>query len=105
MRARVLAVLGLAGAFAPALANAQARTAAEVVAVERAFAARVREAGVKAGFSEYLAPEGVVFRPGPVNGREFFAGRPASAGVLTWRPAVRRRCRALPRFPCQGRRP
>jgi ketosteroid isomerase-like protein len=78
----------LAGALLPAPANAQRGTAAEVVAAERAFAARVAAAGVKAGFTEYLAPDGVVFRPGPVNGLEFFADRPATSGQLSWYPAV-----------------
>ena len=77
-----------AAQLSPSAVHAQAATAAEVVAVERAFAARVLEAGVKAGFTEYLAPDGVVFRPGPVNGRDFMADRPPSSGVLIWRPAL-----------------
>lgn len=78
----------LGAAVLPGAARAQTGTAAEVVAVEAAFAARVREAGVKAGFLEFLAPDGVVFRPGPVNGPDYLAERPASAGLLSWRPAL-----------------
>jgi len=66
----------------------QTGTAAEVVAVEHSFAARVRAAGVKAGFLEYLAPDGVVFRPGPVNGREAYTDAPTSPVQLSWEPAV-----------------
>lgn len=84
----VAGVALLAGALLPVAASAQGLTAAEVVAAERAFAARVAEAGVKAGFTEYLAPDGVVFRPGPVNGLEFFADRPATSGLLSWYPVV-----------------
>lgn len=88
MRACLAGLALLAGAGLPAAAGAQAGTAAEVVAEERAFAERVREAGVKAGFTEYLAPDGVVFRPGPVNGLDFFAQRPAATGLLSWYPVV-----------------
>jgi ketosteroid isomerase-like protein len=37
---------------------------------------------------EYLAPDGVVFRPGPVNGLAYFAERPAGTALLSWRPAL-----------------
>lgn len=89
MRARTLVAGWLAGAaLLPPAVRAQTGTAAAVVAVEEAFAARVGAAGVKVGFLEYLAPDGVVFRPGPVNGPDYLAERPASSGLLSWRPAV-----------------
>ena len=57
-----------------------------LVEVERAFAKAVAAQGVRDGFLAYLADDAVLFRPGPVNGREWTAGRPASPAWLGWEP-------------------
>ena len=88
MQAAAAGLAILTGALLPSVVLGQAGTADEVVAVEHSFAARVRAAGMKAGFLEYLAPAGVVFRPGPVNDREAYANAPASPVLLSWEPAV-----------------
>lgn len=59
----------------------------ELVATERAFAQRAGDGGVTAAFQEYLASDSVVFAPGPMNGRTFYAGRPRSTQSLVWAPA------------------
>lgn len=58
-----------------------------IVRAERAFAARVRELGVRAGFLDWLSPTGVVFRPGPVTGHTSYEQQPIGwHGLLAWHP-------------------
>ena len=58
----------------------------QIYDTERAFEKAVAEKGIKAGFIEFLSPTGVLFRPGPVNGRESWRTRPATPAALTWNP-------------------
>lgn len=59
---------------------------AGLVAAERAFASTSIDKGVKTAFVTWLAEDGIVFRPGPVNGREYFEKLPESDVVLAWEP-------------------
>ncbi len=78
----------LAGAT-PATAPAPAGppTAATLVECERAFARDAAEKSTRAAFLTWLAPTGVVFRPGPVNGRKSWSAAKPDRAVLSWRPA------------------
>ncbi|MFN7962257.1 MAG: nuclear transport factor 2 family protein [Thermoanaerobaculia bacterium] len=68
-------------------ATAHAATPVEdLVAAERAFAHASVETNVKDSFLAVLALDSVVFRPGPVNGRDWYGGRPAPAISLSWQP-------------------
>jgi ketosteroid isomerase-like protein len=58
-----------------------------LVATERAFAARSVEKGMNEAFLAYLADDGILFRPGPVNGRSLWLGRPRSRATLDWAPS------------------
>jgi ketosteroid isomerase-like protein len=58
-----------------------------LVAAERAFSALSVEKGMRAAFLHHLADDALIFRPGPVNGRQFMSGRPDAAGTLIWEPA------------------
>jgi ketosteroid isomerase-like protein len=60
--------------------------AKQIYDTERAFEKAVAEKGIKDGFIEFLSPTGVLFRPGPVNGRESWRARPATPAALTWNP-------------------
>jgi len=60
--------------------------AQKIYDTERAFEKMVAEKGIKPGFIEFLSPLGVIFRPGPVNGRESWSSRPESPAALTWNP-------------------
>jgi ketosteroid isomerase-like protein len=60
--------------------------AQKIYDTERAFEKAVAEKGIKAGFIEFLSPLGVIFRPGPINGRESWSARPESQASLTWNP-------------------
>jgi ketosteroid isomerase-like protein len=53
---------------------------------ERAFARSSVEKGMREAFLTHLAPNAVVFRPGPVNALEWFRGRPPVTGTLSWEP-------------------
>ncbi|HEX5708729.1 MAG TPA: nuclear transport factor 2 family protein [Pyrinomonadaceae bacterium] len=57
-----------------------------VVRTERAFAKTSSEKGTRAAFLVFIADDGVLFRPGPVNGREFLTAQPERAGLLAWEP-------------------
>lgn len=58
-----------------------------VVATERAFAKLGEEKGVKDSFLAYIADDGLLFRPGPVRGKDFLSARPAPPIKLLWRPS------------------
>ena len=77
----VLAILISASLTSFSQSNAQ-----KIYDTERAFEKMVAERGIKAGFVEFLSPLGVMFRPGPVNGRESWNSRPDSPAALTWNP-------------------
>ena len=60
---------------------------APVVEAEHAFAAYSIEHGMKDAFLYFAAPDGVVFRRGPVNAIEVWTQtNPAPTGLLTWWP-------------------
>lgn len=59
-----------------------------VVEAEHAFAQFSIDHGMKDAFLGFAAPDGVVFRRGPVNAIELWKSRnPAPTGLLTWWPA------------------
>ena len=68
--------------------GAVATDAADVLATDAAFAARSLEAGQQAAFLEYLAEDGVLFRPGPVRGRDWLGSHEPATGRLQWVPAA-----------------
>ncbi len=82
----VLVLLGLLAAGPAAAGDPPVSAAASLVAAERAFAADAAADGMGPAFLARLAGDGVVFRPLPVNGREWFSGRPDPGGVLAWTP-------------------
>ena len=68
------------------VAIAQSPNARKIFDTEKDFERTVAEKGIKAGFIEFMAPSGVIFRPGPVNARETFANGPDSPASLVWNP-------------------
>ena len=72
----------------PVLSTTQDRIGSlrSMVETEFAFAARSVEKGTQTAFLDFLADNSVMFRPGPVNGKESFIKRPAAPGILTWGP-------------------
>jgi ketosteroid isomerase-like protein len=60
----------------------------EMIDSERSFSHLSEQRGMKTAFLTYLAEDGVVFRPRPVNGREWYSALPETDALLTWEPAV-----------------
>ncbi len=57
-----------------------------MVEAEKKFYQTGQEKGTRAAFLEFLAEDGIVFRPGPVNGKESWGKRPESGLDLVWEP-------------------
>src|SRR3989442_11248041 len=57
-----------------------------IVEAERAFARAAATKGTRDAFLEFLADDGVIFQPGPVNGKEFWQARAPRKGLLSWEP-------------------
>lgn len=83
MKGLLCVLLVLATALA---VHAQQEYEKQIFETERAFERSVAERGIRDGFIEFLSPLGVIFRPEPVNGREWWGSRPASPASLTWNP-------------------
>jgi ketosteroid isomerase-like protein len=74
----------------PVLAFAQEPTAEQalntVVENEGKFAQMSQDQNTRAAFLEFLAPDAIVFHPGPVNGPELWKKRPENYISLKWKP-------------------
>jgi ketosteroid isomerase-like protein len=57
-----------------------------MVESEKRFYQTGQEKGTRAAFLEFLADDGIVFRPGPVNAKEAWGKRPESGFDLIWEP-------------------
>ena len=66
--------------------SAPAEAARAMVESERKFYQTGQEKGTRAAFLAFLADDGVVFRPGPVNGKEVWGKRPENGFDLIWEP-------------------
>lgn len=61
---------------------------ADLVATEKAFAADASARSTREAFLAALAPDGVVFAPGPANGRRVWEARAANKNRLEWTPEL-----------------
>ena len=57
-----------------------------LVEMERAFAKAAATKGTRDAFIEFLADDGIIFQPGPVNGKKFWGERQPRKGLLSWEP-------------------
>ena len=57
-----------------------------IVEAERAFARAAATKGTRDAFLEFLADDGIIFQPGPVNGKQFWQARAPRKGLLSWQP-------------------
>jgi ketosteroid isomerase-like protein len=57
-----------------------------LVAAEKAFAQMAAEKGTRDAFLAFLADDGLVFQPDPVNGKEAWKARQPSQSLLSWYP-------------------
>lgn len=73
----------IVGCAKPSGRNSNVR---EIIDREHEFASRALERGVRSAFLEFLAEDGVIFRPDPVNGREWYLSQDDSDAYLGWDP-------------------
>src|SRR5262245_43902229 len=59
-----------------------------LIAAERNFARHSERAGIKESFVANLGVDAILFRPGPVNGLEWFKTHPGAKGYLSWDPEI-----------------
>ena len=64
----------------------RAKTRRALVEMEHAFAKAAATRGTRDAFIEFLADDGIVFQPGPVNGKKFWTQRERRKGLLSWEP-------------------
>lgn len=61
-----------------------------MVATERAFAKTSEEKGIRESFMQFIAEDGILFRPGPVVGKKWMQEHPLPASdkrpLLAWQP-------------------
>jgi hypothetical protein len=57
-----------------------------LVKTEKDFALFTAEKGMKQGFLEYLANDGIIFEPTATNGKEHWKAKPDSPALLAWNP-------------------
>lgn len=60
----------------------------ELAQRERAFAAHARSAGVRSAFLAAIAPQAVLFRPGPVHGPSWQSAQGEAGFQLLWCPSL-----------------
>jgi len=83
----VPAVLAVLAAATLVRADEAGSALDSLVQAEKAFSAQSVEQGMKTAFLDNLADEGVIFRPGPINGRSSWAARRNPPGTLIWEPS------------------
>jgi ketosteroid isomerase-like protein len=81
-----IALLAVLAGFLPGASASDASGAA--LAEDAAFAAASAERGQEAAFLEFLTDDAIVFRPGPVRARDWFATHEQGEGRLAWTPAA-----------------
>ncbi len=62
------------------------KTRRTLVEMEHAFAKAAATKGTRDAFIEFLANDGIIFQPGPVNGKKFWTDRQRRPGLLSWEP-------------------
>jgi len=83
----ILLLSFLAGPFAGRAAEPGGTDAARaMVESERKFYQTGQEKGTRAAFLAFLADDAIIFRPGPVNGKEAWGKRPETGFDLIWEP-------------------
>ncbi len=85
-RAMLLVVMGVVSGASCARTSEMPPAVRSLVDAERAFATMSVTVGMRDAFLANFADDGIVFRPGPVNAKEVYRARPASAVVLSWEP-------------------
>jgi len=80
--------IAVLASFALAIGRVAAADDDTPLGTDAAFAAMSVERGSQRAFEAYLAADAVVFRPGPVLAREWFAAHEQGNGRLEWMPVA-----------------
>lgn len=67
--------------------QAMFNTSSDLIQTEYDFAAEAKENGVRDSFLKFIDDSGVLFRPHPVNGKEFLNKQQKRPGLLLWYPS------------------
>jgi len=59
----------------------------DLIGTEYAFASAAAEIGTRDSFLKFVADDGIIFRPNPVNGKTFLSNAQKRTGLLSWYPA------------------
>jgi ketosteroid isomerase-like protein len=92
MRILLLSLLVICFYAAPAVAQKNVGDLKAIVETERAFAHLSEEKGTREAFAEFIADDGILFRPTPVFGKKWMQEHPLPASpsrsVLSWQPIL-----------------
>ena len=86
-RSSLLFIAGLGLALLPLRADSLDEAVRSMVDAERKFYESGQAKGTRAAFLEWLADDAIVFRPGPVNGKDVWSKRTETGFDLVWEPA------------------
>ncbi len=64
------------------------QTGMKLIKAEYAFAEATKNSTMRDGFLKFISDDGILFRPGPVNGKEFLEKSEATSGLLLWYPTT-----------------
>jgi ketosteroid isomerase-like protein len=84
---RTVVFIGTCLLVCPSLrAETPAEAVSAMVEAEKKFYETGQEKGTRAAFLSFLAEDGIMFQPGPVNGKEVWGKRPEKGLDLVWEP-------------------
>lgn len=86
MKKIVLGAALLMGTFQLALAQGPAADVNKVLEAEEKFNKLIDRKGIKGGFLDVADPQGIVFKPQPVNITSFYNNIDKQDGTLSWKP-------------------
>ena len=86
MRRTILSLMSLSLVASVVPAETPADAARTMVEAEKKFYQTGQEQGTRAAFLAFLAEDGMIFRPGPVNGKESWGNRTETGFDLVWEP-------------------
>jgi ketosteroid isomerase-like protein len=86
MTLAIVAAATLTSATIAQKQNQRTQNRRALVEMEQAFAKAAATKGTRDAFLEFLAEDGIVFQPGPVNARKFWSERQPRKGLLSWEP-------------------
>jgi len=82
----IVATVALGSVTTAQKQNQRTQDRKALVEMEQAFAKAAATKGTRDAFLEFLAEDGIIFQPGPVNGKKYWSDRQPRKGLLSWEP-------------------